>query len=410
MKAGLLGEKLSHSYSPSIHRFLGDYSYDLFEISPENLSNFLKNGDFDCLNVTIPYKKAVIPYCKLLSAEAAKLVSVNTIVRQENGDLYGYNSDYFGFYTMVKNTGISVKGKKALVLGSGGASATAVAVLEELGANVIVISRSGENNYTNICNHLDTALIVNTTPVGMYPNNGQTLLDISCFQQLEGVLDVIYNPARTKLLIDAESKGIKTENGLKMLVAQAKHSAQWFTGQILDDSIVEKIHQILSVTCQNIILVGMPGSGKSTIGKKIAEALGREFTDSDAEIVKKTQMSIPEIFAKYGEARFRNLEAEVLRDLGKRSGLVIATGGGCVTRRENYDSLHQNGIIFWLQREIGNLPTQGRPLSQSGNLEEMQRIRYPLYQRFADYIITNDGTQDDAVNSLLQALHLEEMK
>ena len=410
MRAGLLGEKLSHSYSPAIHSLLGNYSYERFEVAKDNLSDFLRSDAFDCLNVTIPYKKAVIPYCKYLSPEAAKLGAVNTLVRQYNGDLYGYNTDYYGFQEMVKDADISVVGKKALVLGSGGASVTAVAVLEELGASVIVISRSGENNYENIHKHFDAALIVNTTPVGMYPNNEQTPLSLADFTCLEAVLDVIYNPSRTMLLLEAESKGITAINGLKMLVAQAKQSAELFTGQLLDDSIIDRIYNKLSFDCNNIVLIGMPGSGKSTIGKIVAERLGRIFVDSDSEIEKTAGISIPQIFSIYGEAYFRKLEADVIRNLGKQSGLVIATGGGCVTTEENFCALHQNGTMIWLQREISRLSTVGRPLSKSGRLEEMQHIRYPLYEKFADFTITNNTTAELAVKAIMDALCLEDVE
>ena len=404
MKCGLLGRKLGHSYSPQIHAHLGDYPYSLFEQEPEDVADFLKNGDFTGLNVTIPYKKDVIPCCAELSDRAKRLGAVNTIVRRSDGSLIGHNTDYFGFASMVQRTGLSVSGKKALVLGSGGASNTAVAVLEEMGARVVIISRHGENNYRNLQLHADAALIVNATPVGMYPNVGVSPLDLSLFPRLEGVLDMIYNPSRTRLLLEAAERGLVAENGLWMLVAQAKESAEWFTGRHIDDNVIETIYRALRSQMENIILIGMPGSGKSTVGKILAEKLGRSFVDADTEIVAHAGCAIPEIFARSGEVGFRKIETEVLTNLGKRSGLVIATGGGCVTRDENYDSLHQNGTIFCLVRDLDKLPTDGRPLSQKGSLEQMYQVRKPMYEYFADHIIDNNGSPEDAAAQILHLL------
>ena len=300
MKCGLLGRRLSHSYSPQIHSYLGDYSYGLFEKEPEELEDFLRNGDFTGLNVTIPYKKDVIAYLDELSPVAKKMGAVNTIVRRADGTLYGHNTDYFGFHYMVQKSGLNVKGKKVLVLGSGGASNTAVAVLEELGANVIVISRSGENNYGNLSRHYDARVIVNTTPVGMYPNTGTSPVEPEHFDDLEGILDVIYNPQRTQLLMDGENLMVPTENGLWMLVAQAKESAEYFLGKKLNDQLISEIHHKLTVQMQNIILIGMPGCGKTTVGQALAEKLGREFMDADEEIIRLAGKSIPEIFAQDG--------------------------------------------------------------------------------------------------------------
>ena len=402
MKCGLLGEKLGHSYSPQIHGRLASYEYQLFEKQPDELEGFLKNGDFSGLNVTIPYKKAVIPYLSELSPVAKRLGAVNTIVRRPDGSLIGHNSDYFGFRSMVQKSGLSVNGKKALVLGSGGASNTAVAVLEELGANVVVISRTGENNYQNLQLHSDATLIVNATPVGMYPNVGLSPVCLGQFPALEGVLDIVYNPARTQILIGAERRGLVAMNGLWMLVAQAKESAEWFTGSKISDEQIADIHRGLKQQMENIILIGMPGSGKSTVGQLLAQQLGKRFVDADAEIIKVANMPIPDIFAKGGEVCFRQIEAHVLEQLGKQSGLVIATGGGCVTWKENYYSLHQNGTMFWLKRSIDKLPTDGRPLSQSNPLEEMYRIRKPLYERFADHIINNDGDVSETVTAIIR--------
>lgn len=390
MRCGLLGKKLGHSYSPQIHANLGDYSYELFEKAPEELGDFLQNGDFTGLNVTIPYKRDVLPYCTELSDRAKTLGAVNTIVRRSDGTLVGHNTDYFGFQSMLKRSGLVVCGKKVLVLGSGGASVTAVAVLKEQSANVIVISRSGVNNYCNIQDHADASVIVNATPVGMYPNVGVSPVDLDIFPKLEGVLDIVYNPARTQLLLDAEKKGLIIENGLWMLVAQAKESAEWFTESKISDSKIGEIHSVLRRQMENIVLIGMPGCGKSTIGMLLSEKLSRKFVDADTEIIKLAGKSIPEIFTESGEEGFRKYETEVLDLLGKQSGLVIATGGGCVTRAENYAHLHQNGHIVWIMRDISSLPTDGRPLSQQNKLELMYAIRKPLYEAFADICVMND--------------------
>ncbi len=402
MKTGLLGRKLGHSYSPQIHAHLGDYSYALFEREPEDVEHFLKTGDFSAINVTIPYKKTVMPYCRLTDT-AKYMGSVNTIVRQEDGTLLGHNTDYFGFTSMVNRSGLQVAGKKCLVLGSGGASVTAVAVLKEMGANVVVISRSGVNNYENLHLHADASVICNCTPVGMYPGNSVSPIDLDLFPSLEGVLDMIYNPARTQLLLDAAKRGLVAVNGLWMLVAQAKEAAEWFTGTSLPDSLIQEVYDKMRQQMENIILIGMPGCGKSTVGRQLAQGLGKEFVDADEFLVQTYGVDIPTIFAAEGEAGFRAKETAVLRELGKKSGLVIATGGGCVTRPENYPVLHQNGTIFWLQRDISQLPTDGRPLSQANPLEEMYRIRKPLYEAFADHSIDNSHAISDTVDAILHS-------
>lgn len=404
MKSGLLGRKLGHSYSPQIHEYLGSYSYDLFEREPNEIEDFLRNGDFTGINVTIPYKKDVIPFLDELSPTAVKMGSVNTVVRRKDGSLFGHNTDYFGFTSMVHRSGIQVAGKKVLVLGSGGTSNTAVKALEDLGAQVIIVSRSGENNYDNLHVHQDAAVIVNTTPVGMYPNTGVSPVDLSCFPTLEGVLDVIYNPAKTQLLLDAEKLGLPHENGLWMLVAQAKEAAEYFGGSPLPDSIIEIVYNKMSAKMKNIILVGMPGSGKSTIAALLAEQLGRSIIDADQKVIELAGKSIPDIFAEDGEAIFRQWETQALSDLGKKSQLIIATGGGCVTQQRNYPLLHQNGMIFWLQRELDLLPTDGRPLSQIQKLSDMYAMRKPMYEAFSDYQIDNNGTCQESIHQILSIL------
>ena len=405
MRYGLLGRKLGHSYSPMIHGMLG-YEYGLFEREPEAVADFLKNGDFDGINVTIPYKKDVLPYLDEIDPLALRLGAVNTIVRR-NGRLKGYNSDYFGFLSMVRRTGIDVSGKKAIVLGSGGASATVQAVLEDLGAAVVVVSRKGENNYDNLHLHADAALLVNATPVGMYPNTGAAPVDVSRFPALEGVLDVIYNPARTQLLLDSERLGIPAYNGLWMLVAQAVQSSRWFRDMELPDSLIADIHRALRDQMENIALIGMAGCGKSTVGRQLARETGKKFVDADTEIEKLAGKPIPRIFAEDGEDHFRKLETQALAALGKRSGLVIATGGGCVTREENYPLLHQNSRILWLRRDPEKLPTAGRPLSQAIAPATLYALRKPMYKAFADAAVDNDGSIDEtlaAIKNILEVL------
>lgn len=404
MICGLLGETLGHSYSPQIHQQLGDYTYRLFEKSPLELPGFLRSSGFDGLNVTIPYKKAVMEFCDELSPQAKALGAVNTIVRRADGTLIGHNTDYFGFRSMATRTGMDYAGKKVLVLGSGGASNTVCAVMRELGAKVIVISRNGENNYKNLHIHCDCSVIVNATPVGMYPHCGAAAVELDAFPKLECVLDLIYNPAKTKLLLDAEKRGIPYENGLWMLVAQAAESAQWFTGQPMNSENIARIYRQMKAQMGNIVLIGMPGCGKSTIGKLLAKKLNKTFVDSDTEIEAAAGCPIPEIFQNQGEDAFRALETAALAKLGMQSARVIATGGGCVTKPENLPLLQQNGRIVWIKRDISALPTDGRPLSQTTSLEKMYQLREPLYRSFSDITTENNESAETTVQKIIQKL------
>lgn len=405
LKCGLLGEKLGHSYSPQIHSMLADYEYKLFEKSPEELEDFLKSGEFDGLNVTIPYKKSVMPYCAELSPTAAQIGSVNTIVRRSDGSLYGDNTDAFGFENLIVHNGIEVKDKKALVLGTGGASVTAQAVLKNLGASeVVVISRKGEDNYENIAKHADAEIIANTTPVGMYPNNGKAAVDLTQFPKLSGVLDVVYNPARTALLLQAEKLCIPCAGGLYMLVSQAKRSCELFTGKSIPDSEIDRIERVLSHQMQNIVIIGMPGSGKTAVSTMLAERLGRKIFDTDTIVSEKAGVTIPEIFAAQGEAGFRKLETEATAEVGKLSGNIISTGGGVVTVADNYELLHQNGVIVWIERDTNKLARDGRPISLSSDLNELYAARLPLYERFADIKADNNGDINDTVNAIMEMI------
>lgn len=405
MRCGLLGRKLGHSYSPQIHAMLGNYEYLLYEKEPEALGDFLRSGEFDGLNVTIPYKKSVIPFCAELSETAREIGSVNTLLRRADGTLYGDNTDAFGFESTLRHSKIAVDGRKALVLGSGGASVTACAVLKKLGAReVTVISRTGENNYGNLSVHADAEIIVNTTPVGMYPQNGEKAVDLRLFPRCCGVLDVIYNPARTALVLQAEELGIPYAGGLLMLVAQAKRSSELFTGSTIADSEIAHIEAALQRQMQNIVIVGMPGSGKTTVANRLGEVLGRKIFDTDAEIVSRAGMDIPKIFEQFGEAHFRALETEVLRDAGKCSGLILSTGGGCVTREENYPLLHQNGVIVWVKRDTDRLARDGRPISLKSDMDQLYEKRRAFYERFADVSVDNNGSIEETVSRIREVL------
>lgn len=403
IKCGLLGEHLGHSFSPQIHRELADYSYELFEMPVEDVPSFLKSDKFDSMNVTIPYKKTVMPYLKEITDEARRIGSVNTITHLKDGGLRGDNTDYFGFSYMIDKSGIAIEGKKVLVLGSGGASETARTVCADRGARaVIVISRSGKDNYTNLSKHRDAEVIVNTTPVGMYPKNGVSAVELADFPALEGVLDMIYNPAKTKFLLDAEKLGIPHINGLCMLVAQAKRACEIFLDKKINDSEIDRITDIIAAETGNIVLIGMPGCGKTSLGELLSEKLEREIIDTDALIVEKAGMTIPEIFAKFGESYFRALEHACVCEAGKQKGKIIATGGGVVTREKNYAPLHQNGKIFYINRNIDELPTDGRPISQTTNLRELYDRRLPLYRAFSDAEVDNNRPLEETADEIIK--------
>lgn len=401
---GLLGEHLPHSFSPQIHLSLGNDDYHLFEIPPENLEKFLTDKNFKGINVTIPYKKAVIPYLDFISPEAEKIGAVNTITVR-NGKLYGYNTDYFGFIYMVEKSKIAVKGKKALVLGNGGASATVQTVLHDMGAReIVVVSRSGEVNYTNIYTQTDADIIVNTTPVGMYPDNMNTPVDVTRFSNLSGVLDIVYNPLKTRLIMETEKMGIKSATGLSMLVAQAKKAHEIFFDTTVDGLICEKIEKSIRLQMCNIVLVGMAGCGKSTVGKKLAQLLKKDFIDTDEMIVNAENKSIPQIFEDSGEKFFRTCENVAVNLAGRETNSVIATGGGVITRPENYMPLNQNGIIVFINRDIEKLPTNGRPLSQLHGVKELYEKRLPLYRQFAHIEIDGNGTIDETAKLIVKEI------
>ena len=401
---GLIGEKLGHSFSPAIHGKLAGYEYRLIELAPEELGPFLRSGQFGGLNVTIPYKKAVIPYCDELTPQARRIGSVNTILRRPDGTLLGHNTDYDGFAYLLRSAGAEVAGKKALVLGTGGASLTVHTVLKDLGVGEsVAISRSGPDNYTNLDRHADARIIVNATPVGMYPNTGTSPVDLSLFPSLEGVFDLIYNPAKTQFLLDGEKRGLLWANGLGMLVAQAKAAAELFQGRPIPDERVADITREMERDTRNLLLIGMPGCGKTTVGQALANRLGRKLVDTDALVEEAAGCTIPELFAREGEEAFRRLEHEILCRVGRESGLVIATGGGAVTRPENLDPMRQNSTVIFLRRPLDQLPVEGRPISQANSLEELYRRRLPLYQQAADWAVDNVSL-DDTVTEIIRRL------
>ena len=404
MKCGLLGEHLSHSWSPQIHAEFAGYEYRLYEKAPDEVEDFVRNGDWHGINVTIPYKKTVMPFCDELSPLAAQIGSVNTILRREDGTLYGDNTDAFGFEMLLQKTGFCPNGKKALVLGTGGASVTVQTVLCSSGAEVIPVSRAGKVNYGNIIQHNDAAIVVNTTPLGMYPNNGIKAVDLTQYPALEAVIDVIYNPTRTSLILQAESLGIPCTGGLRMLVGQAKRSSEIFLGREIPDDELERVLNLMNFKMQNIVIIGMPGCGKTTVAHLLAKKLSRPCMEADDLLEREAGKKIPEIFETEGEEGFRLRETELLRELGKQSGVILSTGGGCVTREENYPLLHQNGVIFRLTRDIKKLSREGRPLSENADLEEMAARREPFYARFADYTVDNNGLPEKTVDTILEAL------
>lgn len=399
---GLLGEKLGHSFSPMIHEKLGLADYGLIETGRENLEKILHDDSFKGFNVTIPYKREVMQFCDEISNEARQIGCVNTIVRNADGRLCAYNTDIDGFIFAAKIAGIDFNDKKVLICGTGGTSLTVQAAAKNLGASrITVISRSGTVTYDNLDDYADTDIIVNTTPVGMYPNNLKAPISLKSFANCTGVIDVIYNPRRTALIMEAQERGIVCTDGLPMLVYQAKRAEELFLGKTICDNEVSRVLREIRTERGNIILVGMPGSGKSSVAELIAQKLGREFIDIDKEIVKTAGKSIPQIFEEDGEAFFRAYEREETEKVGKLTGVVIATGGGIVKDLGNYAPLHQNGRIYFLRRDLAELDTEGRPLSKDIEaLKQLALEREPLYCKFSDAEILNNTTPEEAAQKI----------
>ena len=398
---GLIGKPLGHSYSVPIHAAFDNPSYRLIPLEEEALAGFLARPEVTGLNVTIPYKRAVIPFCSRLDANASAIGSVNTLVREKDGALAGYNTDAYGFAYLLKRAGISLASKKVLVFGGGGASLTVQAVARREDAReVVVVSRSGKVTYSDLPAHRDGEILVNATPLGMYPNPGTMAADPGLFPNCSGVVDLVYNPRRTALLLRAEALGIPCGDGLPMLVAQAKAAEELFFSSAISEEKMERVLGRISADKGNLILVGMPGSGKSTIGRLLANMSGRQAVDLDQEIEKEAGVSISDLFALAGEEAFRQMERRQAAAWGMESGLILMTGGGIVKDLKNYASLKQNGRIYWLERDPALLPREGRPLSQAGNLDAMYRERAPLYRHFMDVRIENNSTPENAAERI----------
>ncbi len=402
---GLLGERLGHSLSPQIHGYFGDYPYTLIEKEKGELAAFFAAPGFRAINVTIPYKKDVMPFCDELDEVAARIGSVNTI-RFDSDAVRGYNTDYAGFRYLLEKNGIPVAGRKVLVLGSGGSSVTAYCVLRDMQAReVIVISRSGENNYDNLDCHADAGVIVNTTPVGMYPHNLKAPVDLARFTACEAVVDIIYNPLKTQLLLDAEQQGIAAVNGMAMLVAQGKRAAEIFFDRAIDDGVVESTVRSMEQRFCNVVLVGMPGCGKSTVGRLLAEQLDKAFVDTDTLVEEMAGRPIPEIIAAESETAFRDREQQAVEQAGKQLSCVIATGGGAILRERNRQALRQNGRVIFLERPLEKLATAGRPLSKGGAaLQELYAQRLPLYREVADVAVAVDDDPTVTCKRILEVL------
>ena len=411
---GLIGGKLGHSYSKIIHEQIADYTYELMPLPTEaEACAFMEKRTFAAINVTIPYKQLVIPYCDVVDPKAQAIGAVNTIVNRD-GKLYGYNTDYAGFAYLAKAHGVDFAGKTVLILGTGGTHSTVTAVCRDGGAKeILTASRTGKDGallYSEAMHRRDVQIVVNTTPCGMYPNVGQCLIDPKAFPRLEAVLDVIYNPFHTELLLRAEDCGVTAAGGFEMLVAQAVFAAEHFTGKTLDSAaIIPDVSRRLRHELANVSIIGMPGCGKSTVGAALAKRLGKKFVDLDAEIERRTGYTIPDIFAQEGEAAFRRYEADVLADIAKGNSQVIACGGGVIKNPANSRALRQNGPVLWVRRPLERLATGGRPLSKGGAaLKQLEAERTPLYSAASTAVLENNGTLAEAVERAVELFKKDE--
>lgn len=405
---GLLGRKLGHSYSPAIHGELAGIPYRLIELEPHELGSFLQQTGWQGLNVTVPYKHAVVPFLDELTPTAQRLGNVNTIVRRADGTLLGDNTDFAGFHALVAALGVDVAGKRALVLGgSGGAGTTCRAVLCDLGADVVSVGRSGPVTYDDLPHYSNAALLVNATPLGMYPNCPEAPCTLDALPDLEGVIDLIYNPARTALIIEAEQRGMPAVNGMLMLVAQAAEADRLFTGESISKDRIQATTEALSRLEQNVALIGMPGAGKTRVGRELARLTGRQHVDIDVELERQLGTTCSDFIIEQGEEAFRVQETHALADIAKASRLVISCGGGVVTRPENYALLHQNSRIVMLDRPLEELSSRGRPLSAQNGVQALAEQRMPLYRSWADRIITSRASASLTAQAVLQELQLD---
>lgn len=405
-KYGCIGKKLTHSFSRDIHARLADYKYELIELAEDELQPFFENKNFEAVNVTIPYKQTVIPFLDSVSEIAARIGAVNTVVNR-GGKLYGYNTDYFGMKALIERLGLDLSGKKVLVLGTGGTSKTACVVASDMGAReILTVSRrkSDENiTYTEAAElHSDARIIINTTPAGMYPDTESKPIDISPFYCLEGVIDAVYNPLSTNLVLDAREKGIRAEGGLYMLVMQAVVAVEKFLDIKIERKIADKVFSDLLSSKENIVLTGMPGSGKSTVGKLI-DLDGYSFFDTDAEIEKRCGCMIKELIESKGEKYFRDLESQVIREVSSEGCRIISTGGGAILREENVRSLKRNGKIFFLNAELSRLrATDDRPLSNTEDkLARLYAERIGIYEKTADTVVPDMETPEAEAEYIL---------
>ena len=405
MNIYLIAKKLSHSFSKPIHNELSDYSYEYKELLEDEVEEFLLKKEFDGLNVTIPYKEKVMPCLDYISPEAQKIGSVNTIVNK-GGKLFGYNTDYYGFCYEIEEAKADLKGKDVVILGTGGTAKTAKCVAEDMEATRVRTVTSGELRADDIEKYLDAQIVINATPVGMYPSTLVAPVDIARFTKCEAVLDVIYNPSKTKLLMDAQKLGLKTANGLGMLVAQAKKACELFEDREIHNDEIARIKKKIEGKTKNIVLVGMPGCGKSTVGRELSKRLERAFYDCDEEI-SKLGKTPADLIEEYGEEHMRDVESEVLSSLCKESSLIIATGGGAVTKERNFDIIKQNAVVVFIERPLKFLSTRGRPLSQGGIevLKKMYAIRYPLYKKIADFSVKSQRTWQETTSLIENELN-----
>lgn len=405
MRFGLIGERLEHSYSKLIHEKFGRYRYELIPLAPYELAEFLTGDDWKGLNVTIPYKQTVIPYCDQLTEQAERIGSVNTLLRQNDGSILGDNTDYAGFRTQARTIGMHFRGKKVLILGSGGTSLTVRAVVEDDGGRPVVISRSGADHYGNLDRHKDADVLINTTPVGMFPDTDARPVDVNLFPACQGVLDVIYNPFYSRLVLQAKALGIPFIGGLTMLVGQAMSAAERFTGLSLPEGLMAGLCEDVMSDLGNLVLIGMPGCGKTTVGKELAAQLGMDFADMDEEIESASGMTVPDIFEQWGEDAFREMEREQAQILGKKNRLVIATGGGVIKDPANYERLKQNALIILLKRDVRLLSIKGRPLTRNRQqLMQLYRERIDIYESFADIRVSANSPIPDVVASIRERI------